>query len=109
MQKEVLGVDIGGVIIDRINDWTDTSFFGENYLRVYGLLQAIFLQQDAIRCLHDQFVGASLEPQLNWKEIRELRNLSSGHPLEKSDRSGTRRTMISRITIVDQGFQLMIS
>lgn len=33
MQKEILGVDIGGVIIDRVNDGTDTSFFGENYLR----------------------------------------------------------------------------
>lgn len=27
------GVDIGGVIIDRANDKTDTSFFGPNYLR----------------------------------------------------------------------------
>jgi hypothetical protein len=27
-----LGVDIGGVIIDRVNDNTDTSFFGPNYL-----------------------------------------------------------------------------
>lgn len=27
-----LGVDIGGVIIDRANDKTDTSFFSENYL-----------------------------------------------------------------------------
>lgn len=29
---DTLGVDIGGVIIDRINDNTDTSFFGDNYL-----------------------------------------------------------------------------
>lgn len=29
---KILGVDIGGVIIDRINDGTDTSFFSENYL-----------------------------------------------------------------------------
>ena len=29
---EKLGVDIGGVIIDRANDRTDTSFFGGNYL-----------------------------------------------------------------------------
>ncbi|MBA3679436.1 hypothetical protein H0W80_04625, partial [Candidatus Saccharibacteria bacterium] len=28
----VLGVDVGGVIIDRVNDNTDTSFFGDNYL-----------------------------------------------------------------------------
>jgi hypothetical protein len=27
-----LGIDVGGVIIDRINDKTDTSFFGHNYL-----------------------------------------------------------------------------
>ena len=29
---DVLGIDIGGVIIDRVNDNTDTSFFGDNYL-----------------------------------------------------------------------------
>lgn len=32
MRPQVLGVDIGGVIIDRINDGTDTSFFSDNYL-----------------------------------------------------------------------------
>jgi hypothetical protein len=29
---DTLGVDVGGVIIDRVNDDTDTSFFGDNYL-----------------------------------------------------------------------------
>ena len=29
---DVLGIDIGGVIIDRVNEGTDTSFFSENYL-----------------------------------------------------------------------------
>ncbi len=42
---EVLGIDIGGVIIDRIaNDDTDTSFFTDNYLRttpVLGAFEAI--------------------------------------------------------------------
>jgi hypothetical protein len=27
-----LGVDIGGVVIDRVDDDADTSFFGDNYL-----------------------------------------------------------------------------
>jgi hypothetical protein len=27
-----LGVDVGGVLIDRVNDNTDTSFFGKNFL-----------------------------------------------------------------------------
>lgn len=30
--NKILGVDIGGVIIDRQNDRTDTSFFGPNFL-----------------------------------------------------------------------------
>ncbi len=30
--RDVLGVDVGGVIIDRVNDGTDTSFFGRNFL-----------------------------------------------------------------------------
>lgn len=32
MRNKVLGVDVGGVIIDRQNDRADTSFFGPNYL-----------------------------------------------------------------------------
>ncbi len=40
----ILGVDIGGVIIDKINDNTDTSFFGSNYLHttaVPGAFEAL--------------------------------------------------------------------
>lgn len=39
-----IGIDIGGVIIDRTNDKTDTSFFGPNYLAssaVDGVFNAI--------------------------------------------------------------------
>ena len=31
--NETLGIDVGGVIIDRANDVTDTSFFSENFLQ----------------------------------------------------------------------------
>ncbi len=44
MSKETFGVDIGGVIIDRKNDGTDTSFFTDNYLRttaVPGVFHAL--------------------------------------------------------------------
>jgi hypothetical protein len=39
-----LGVDIGGVVIDRVNDDADTSFFGDNYLAtpaVPGVFEAL--------------------------------------------------------------------
>lgn len=41
---KALGVDIGGVLIDRANDHTDTSFFSGNYLKttaVPGAFEAI--------------------------------------------------------------------
>lgn len=41
---ESVGIDIGGVIIDRVNDGTDTSFFGDNFLAttaVPGAFEAI--------------------------------------------------------------------
>ena len=41
MQTDILGVDIGGVIIGRVNDGTDTSFFGDNYLRTPAVPGAI--------------------------------------------------------------------
>ncbi|HEY7064312.1 MAG TPA: hypothetical protein VII06_22740 [Chloroflexota bacterium] len=31
--EPILGVDVGGVIIDRVDDAADTSFFGDNYLQ----------------------------------------------------------------------------
>lgn len=33
MRVDTLGVDIGGVIIERVNDDADTSFFSKNYLK----------------------------------------------------------------------------
>lgn len=41
---DILGIDVGGVIIDRANDNTDTSFFSGNYLQsrpVEGAIGAI--------------------------------------------------------------------
>ncbi len=39
--KRILGVDVGGVITDRIkNDGTDTSFMSDNYLKTTAVLDA---------------------------------------------------------------------
>src|SRR5690348_9719099 len=47
---------------------------GEKYLKLYGFLQAVFLQQDAIKELHRLFVGAFAQPGITsaWKQLREL-------------------------------------
>lgn len=82
----------------------------EKHLRLYGLLQGVFLQQDSIRYLHKAFVGTSLAPTHDsaWAEIRDLRNLTVGHPIEKKNGQGITRCFISRVTIRSDGFQLIV-
>lgn len=48
MKTEILGVDIGGVIIDRVNDGTDTSFFSENYLQTTAVPEAFSTLKDLV-------------------------------------------------------------
>lgn len=51
-----LGVDIGGVLIDRIKDDTDTSFFGDNYLQTTAVPGAF----GAIKQLADRRFGKQI-------------------------------------------------
>ena len=77
---------------------------GTSYILAYGFLQALFLQQDAVRHLCEAL-------QLPWKpdslldEIREVRNDSIGHPTNR--RGGKSFSFISRPSISKSGFQLM--
>lgn len=49
-----LGIDIGGVIIDRKkNDSSDTSLFGPNYLNAFAVEGAF----QTIKTLHERFAG----------------------------------------------------
>lgn len=83
---------------------------GELYLIIYGLLQALFLQQDATRHLSEA-LGArdtfNQYPQL--MVVREIRNDSIGHPTKRDRRKGqpTSYHQISRPTMSKQGFQLL--
>lgn len=79
---------------------------GEKYLRLYGVLQALFMQQDAVinmceslGCQND----LTTHPKL--KEIRDIRNDSIGHPTKR--RNYKSYHFISRVTITKSGFQLI--
>jgi hypothetical protein len=56
LTTNILGVDIGGVIIDRINNGTDTSFFTNNYLKTTAV-PGVF---DALRQLRDKKFGENI-------------------------------------------------
>jgi len=85
---------------------------GERYLRLYGFLQATILQQDAIRKLHELFVGSFPKPADTsaWMRLRELRNLTVGHPIAKGKRGETpKRAFIARVSLKTDGFNYQVS
>ena len=82
--------------IDRADD-------GVKYVFVYGVLQALFVQQDAVQNFHEALnMPYTQDPSL--KNIREIRNDSVGHPTKRG--GGHSYNFISRITLGSQGFQL---
>jgi hypothetical protein len=84
---------------------------GEKYLRLYGFLQAIFLQQDAIKKLQQLFVGDFSEPPDTsaWRRLRELRNLTVGHPIDKGrGKEPRKRPFITRVSLETGGFNYQV-
>jgi hypothetical protein len=53
---------------------------GLDYLRTYGVLQAAYLQQDAARVLREAFGLDSGDWPEPMRDLRDLRNRTTGHP-----------------------------
>jgi len=78
----------------------------EKYLRLYGVLQALFLQQDAVTNLCESLgLPNNLTSHPKLKEIRDIRNDSIGHPTKRGNYKSYH--FISRATITKSGFQLI--
>ena len=96
-----------------IDDYSNLSEFSSNekgYLYVYGILQALYLQQDALCNLNKALFGQGIDFKTEYPElynIREIRNNSIGHPTGRGD--GKSFHGISRMTIRKKGFQMMSS
>jgi hypothetical protein len=75
-----------------------------SYIEIYGLLQALFLQQDAVRFIADVF-NIELTSNEKLKNIRDLRNDAIGHPMNRGKFKSFH--FISRISISRHGFTLM--
>ncbi len=81
---------------------------GLKYIFIYGLLQALFIQQDAIHHLLEAF-GIKFELTDRLKEICTLRNASIGHPTKNKIKGSTYYNYISRMSLSKTGFTLMRS
>lgn len=69
------------------------------YLEFWGIMQAVFIQQDAILELQYSLTGERTLPRKcvapKWHEIRDLRNLSVGHPTKKGGKTVPRARCVT--------------
>jgi hypothetical protein len=72
---------------------TAPETFAEQYLAVFGALQALIIQQDAFRNLHDLFIEPKLPKRFMaqntaWVQLRSLRVSVAGHPSSRGNTIG---------------------
>src|ERR1700685_4636760 len=94
-----------------LNAYLDNEFptdTGERYLRLYGVMQGLFLQQDA---LFNLIKGIHPTKEITLtdvlKNIREARTASVAHPTAVKHKRGKLSThVIVRQTMTKEGFEL---
>lgn len=80
------------------------------YLLVYGLLQALFLQQDAVFDLCESLGFSNKKKEYpKLMRIRDIRNAATGHPTKKKEHKSklTSNHFISRVTLTTSHFELL--
>ncbi|MDP2918854.1 MAG: hypothetical protein Q8O43_01365 [Dehalococcoidia bacterium] len=85
---------------------SNPSTVGASYLLVYGALQALFIQQDAVENLCQALV-IDYVPHRLLTEIRDIRNDSTGHPTKRGGGKGRAYNFIGRSSLAKGGFDLM--
>ncbi len=98
---------------DAIMAYSEQDFGEEDkpshYLAVYGLLQAIYVQQDAVINLCESLgIKDKVNNYPKLKEIREIRNDTVGHPTKRDQQKGKPVSYhhISQTTLNKSGFTL---
>jgi len=88
------------------NDFPNNT--GEKYLRIYGALQGLFIQQDALLDLI-KVIHPTKEIAFNdvLKDIREVRNASVGHPTRMERKGVLSAHGIVQNSMRKEGFELL--
>lgn len=106
-------LDAIGDTILAIGSYGENPFpedIGLRYIFIYGILQALFLQQDALAHLAEA-LDVDYEPSPTLTKIRRTRNAATGHPTKQSVAEGKEKVryhnFVSRISMHKGGFDLM--
>lgn len=80
----------------------------ELYLRTYGVLQAMFIQQDALHNLADSLdMSLDIKGDQRIKDIREIRNNVAGHPTDRGSVKGRTFYRISQHSLRRFRFEVL--
>jgi len=104
-------LDVIGDTTLSLEDYLASGYpvsYGLKYIYTYGILQSLFLQQDAVRNLTEAFCVPYHSGE-KLKKIREIRNSSIGHPTKQTLNREIHYNYISRISLHKKGFTLMRS
>jgi len=92
--------DTEEAIVEYLENSEAEVSIGGMYLRVYGLLQAIYVQQDSFRSLCSALDYNMID--FNKNELREARNNMVGHPTSRP--YGINRPMTSNTILFEYKF-----
>jgi len=97
-----------GLAIEAYCRHEDPADLGERYLLVYGILQVLFVQQDAVEDLAEA-LKLPYFPVPELRDIREIRNKTTGHPTKRGDpKKGTATShFLSQHSLSKSGYQLL--
>jgi hypothetical protein len=84
----------------------DDHATGRLYIGIYGLLQALFVQQDAVENLATALLGTKCKRSEVLQSVRDVRNAASGHPTHQKGKPAA-FNFIARITMFHGGFRMM--
>ncbi|MGH7886800.1 MAG: hypothetical protein ACREPG_02970 [Candidatus Binatia bacterium] len=79
---------------------------GPAYIQVYGILQMLFVLQDAAQTVCESLKAKYPRENPDLNKIRELRNASIGHPTDLHGKNKNFAGFISRATLSRDGFDL---
>lgn len=87
-----------------LSNWLDEK--AKNYLLIYGILQALYIQQNAIIsiCTALDIFPKIILGNSKLSDIREIRNSSTGHPENRIDDS---KNFISQMSVSQYNFSFL--
>ncbi|EIJ35290.1 hypothetical protein [Thiothrix nivea] len=103
---DVISDTIMAILSYCSNDYPKDT--GLQYIYTYGLLQSLFIQQDAVKNLTKAF-GEEYQISESLKKIRDIRNSAIGHPTYEPTKENVYYTYLSRNTLSKESFSYMRS